>query len=84
MPSYDFVCDRCGAEREINFHRQIRTSYLKVHCLNCGDIMRKVFSVTPFKFTMSGQYHRQRAARKSREATAYEGHTQEATEYVED
>ena len=84
MPAYDFICDRCGAEREVNFHRQVRTSYIKVECPACGETMRKVFSAVGFKFAMSGEYHRRRAARRDREATAYEGHTQESTEYVED
>jgi len=84
MPAYDFICERCGAEREVSFHRQIQTSYIKVVCPACGEPMRKCFPAVAFQFAMSGQYHRQRAARKSREATAYEGRTQESTEYGED
>ena len=81
MPSYDFICDRCGAEREVNFHRQVQTSHIKVACLACGDAMRKCFPAVGFKFTMSGAYRRQRAERRAREDAAYRGHTDESTEY---
>ena len=83
MPSYDFICDRCGAEREVNFHRQVHTAHVKVACLACGEPMRKCFPTVGFKFTMSGAYRRQRAARRDREERAYDGYTTESTEYGE-
>ena len=83
MSAYDFICDRCGTEHEVTFHRQIRTSYIKVTCPACGEPMRKCFPTIGFKFAMSEEYHRQRATRRDREEQAYDGYTTESTEYGE-
>jgi putative FmdB family regulatory protein len=51
MPIYEFKCDNCGAERELIL--PLSESNKRLEC-NCGQTMRRKFSVAHYTIPLTG------------------------------
>lgn len=52
MPTYEFKCDDCKAEREVTL--PFSESGREQKC-NCGQVMRRKFSPIPFSMPQTGR-----------------------------